>query len=102
MRSILDEDILRWCEDDTNTPNTNISADFYQHHDFVGKPNEGGVLIYDVTDTPDWKTEWDLENFTNIPGETIPYGYSGTGTIILQREATDKSHMLYSRRKRRN
>lgn len=99
MRSILDEDILRWCEDDTNTPNTNISADFYQHHDFVGKPNEGGVLIYDVTDTPDWKTEWDLENFTNIPGETIPYGYSGTGTIILQREATDKSHMLYSKEK---
>lgn len=99
MRSILDEDILRWCEDDTNTPNTNISADFYQHHNFVGKPNEGGVLIYDVTNTPDWKTQWDLENFTNLPGETMSYGYSGTGTIILQREASDKSHMLYSKEK---
>ena len=99
MRSILDEDILCWEKENPDTQNKNFSSDFYQHHEFIGKPNEGGVLVYDVTDTPDWKTQWDLEHFTNLPGETLSYGYSGTGTIILQKEATDKSHVLYSEEK---
>lgn len=99
MRSVLDEDLLCWEKEDPNTQNKDFSADFYQHHEFIGKPNEGGVLVYDVTDTPDWKTQWDLEHFSNIPAETIPYGYSGTGTIILQKEVSDKSHTLYSEKK---
>ena len=99
MRSILDDDILCWEKENPDTQNKNFSSDFYQHHEFIGKPNEGGVLVYDVTDTPDWKTQWDLEHFTNLPGETLSYGYSGTGTIILQKEAPDKSHVLYSEEK---
>ena len=99
MRSVLDEDLLCWEKENPDTQNKDFSADFYQHHEFIGKPNAGGILVYDVTDTPDWKTQWDLEHFSNIPAETIPYGYSGTGTIILQKEVSDKSHTLYSARK---
>ena len=99
MRSVLDEDLLCWEKENPDTQNKDFSADFYQHHEFIGKPNAGGVLVYDVTDTPDWKTQWDLEHFSSIPAETIPYGYSGTGTIILQKEVSDKSHTLYSEMK---
>ena len=99
MRSVLDEDLLCWEKENPDTQNKDFSADFYQHHEFIGKPNAGGILVYDVTDTPDWKTQWDLEHFSNIPAETISYGYSGTGTIILQKEVSDKSHTLYSARK---
>ena len=99
MRSVLDEDLLCWEKENPDTQNKDFSADFYQHHEFIGKPNAGGVLVYDVTDTPDWETQWDLEHFSNIPAETIPYGYSGTGTIILQKEVSDNSHTLYSEKK---
>lgn len=99
MKSVLDEDILRWTSDAPDTPNENVSQEFYQEHEFIGKPNEGGVLVYDVTEIPDWKTEWDLEHFTNVPSDSLPYSYSGVGNIILRKEATDQSHMLYSKEK---
>ena len=73
MKSVLDEDILRWTSDAPDTPNENVSQEFYQEHEFIGKPNEGGVLVYDVTEIPDWKTEWDLEHFTNVPSDSLPY-----------------------------
>ena len=63
MRSVLDEDLLCWEKENPDTQNKDFSADFYQHHEFIGKPNAGGILVYDVTDTPDWKTQWDLEHF---------------------------------------
>uniref|UniRef100_UPI0025E6866A hypothetical protein n=1 Tax=Ruminococcus sp. TaxID=41978 RepID=UPI0025E6866A len=98
MKSVLDEDILRWTLDDPDTVNEDISSDFYQKHDFIGKPNEGGVLIYDVTDIPEWKAEWDLEHFTNVPSASLPYSYSGMGNIIVlnDSEITGKSHTIYS------
>ncbi len=99
MKSVLDEDLLCWPEDAPDTRNEDVSSDFYQKHDFIGKPNEGGVLIYDVTDIPDWQTEWDLEKFSNITQESLPYSYTGSGNIILRKEAKDKSHMLYSAEK---
>ena len=44
----------------------------------------------------DWKAAWDLENFSNRPVESMPYGYSGSGLIILEDEVKDDSHKLYN------
>ena len=59
---VRQEDIMTWNAD--GTPNSNFSPDY--PGELVGKPNQGGILIYDATDWTDdvWETI-DLDKFSN-------------------------------------
>lgn len=96
-KTVLDKDIMQWIyKDGAVTENNDINKDVYEKNNFIGKPNEGGVLIYDVTDLPNWKEDWDLETFSNIDASPMSYGYAGSGLIIVCDEAKDDSHAIYN------
>lgn len=59
---VRQEDIMTW--NANGTPNSNFSPDYAG--ELIGKPNQGGILIYDATDWSDdmWETI-DLDKFSN-------------------------------------
>ncbi|WP_440312718.1 SdrD B-like domain-containing protein [Leucobacter chromiireducens] len=75
VNGIIPFDINRWRYEEGGpaTPNDDRNDTSGQ---FVGVPGEGGVLIYDVTD-------WDG---TSELTDEIPYTYSGTGMLTIDRE----------------
>ncbi|MCW2288487.1 SdrD B-like domain-containing protein [Leucobacter luti] len=75
VNGIIPFDINRWRYEEGGpaTPNEDRNDTSGQ---FVGVPGEGGVLIYDVTD-------WDG---TSELTDEIPYTYSGTGMLTIDRE----------------
>ncbi|WP_024355564.1 SdrD B-like domain-containing protein [Leucobacter chironomi] len=75
VNGIIPFDINRWVHNEGGTPTANPDRD-YTSGQFVGVPGEGGILIYDVTD-------WDGESELT---DEIPYTYSGTGMITIDRE----------------
>lgn len=74
INGIISFDINRWQYLDGGNPVKNEDPDNTAGQ-FVGVPGKGGILIYDVT-------HWDGES--TLTGE-IPYSYSGTGMIEIDR-----------------
>ena len=75
VNGIIPFDINRWKYIEGGAPVPNGDREDTSGQ-FVGLPGEGGVLIYDATD-------WDgVSELT----EEIPYTYSGTGMITIDRE----------------
>lgn len=79
---IFTRDIAKWIYKDgkvtenkePNNPNT------WKNTEFIGKEDEGGVLVYDVTDlTEDEIKEGKL-------GDPVPYSYTGNGQIAVIHE----------------
>lgn len=79
---VLEEDMMQWeyqpggdpIRNEDYSPNSRDKV-------FVGVPNEGGVLVHDVTDmTAEERAQLDLTHFSNL-GETLPYKYSLPGVI---------------------
>lgn len=75
VNGIIPFDINRWRYAEGGPPAANPDRTDTSGQ-FVGVPGEGGILIYDVTD-------WDG---TSPLTEEIPYTYSGTGMIVVDRE----------------
>lgn len=75
VNGIIPFDINRWVHNEGGAPTPNPDRN-YTSGQFIGVPGEGGILIYDVTD-------WDGESELT---EEIPYTYSGTGMISIDRE----------------
>ena len=84
---VLDEDLLKWQYiDGKAVENTNPSMQNYHSLEgsFIGKINEGGVLIYDVTDVSEEDLEnWDLVSFSNVTQPTLPYTIDTNRQITL-------------------
>ena len=83
---ILRKDMMAWkCNDDgTLTKNTDLSIEATQYA-YSGKPGEGGVLIWDVTDVPEAElSEWNLDDFSNINAPLIPYYYPMEATLNIK------------------
>ncbi|MCU6761032.1 Serine-aspartate repeat-containing protein D precursor [uncultured Roseburia sp.] len=78
---VLEKDMMQW-EDTKEGPVKNDDyTDAAREKSFIGVPNQGGALIYDVTDfSEEERSEFDLEDFTNL-GEALPYNYSSAGVI---------------------
>ena len=79
---VLERDMMQWEYQPGSAPikNEDIS-DEARKKTFVGVPNLGGVLIYDVTDiSEEDRKNLDLVNFSNL-GDTLPYNYSSAGVI---------------------
>ena len=75
INGIIPFDINRWSHVDGSDPVKNDDPNDTAGQ-FVGVPGKGGILIYDVTD-------WDGASELT---EEIPYTYSGTGMIVIDRE----------------
>ena len=75
VNGIIPFDINRWIYHEGSAPTLNDDIDNAEGL-FVGVPGEGGLLIYDITD-------WDGESELT---DEIPYSYSGTGMIVIDRE----------------
>lgn len=70
---ILRSDIASWKADGTPVSADELYGDVWKSGSFIGKPNAGGVLIYDVTDqdtdAASWNVFWDSVDqvkFTNV------------------------------------
>ena len=88
----LDEDIMAWLYNENGDPIKN--EDFtIADHSYVGVPNQGGVLVYDVTDkTAEELAEWDLSEYSNVKDSPMYYHYSNNRTINIP--VTDKKIMM--------
>ncbi|SCH12423.1 Serine-aspartate repeat-containing protein D precursor [uncultured Ruminococcus sp.] len=79
---VLEKDMMQWeyVEGQDPIKNEAVSEEDYRKT-FIGKPNEGGALIYDVTDIPEAERQkLDLDTFSNL-GDPLPYNYTLPGTI---------------------
>lgn len=85
LNGVLDSEMIQWVydKDDPDNPKQNPNINEKPDKDtlYVGKRNEGGLLIYDVTDLD--KTVWQDVNSRNkrLPkvAKSIPYSYVGAG-----------------------
>lgn len=82
INGIIPFDINRF-RYDGGQPVANDDPD-HMEGQFIGVPDQGGVLIYDITD-------WDGESELT---DELPYTYSGAGMIILNREHGDEKQGL--------
>ncbi len=89
VHGVLQADMMAWRYDPVTgelTKNTEFDLEA-REYPYSGKPGEGGVLCWDVTDIPaEELAEWDLETFSNIKEPLIPYYYPTAGTINIPRE----------------
>ncbi|WP_166867554.1 SdrD B-like domain-containing protein [Salinibacterium sp. ZJ70] len=76
INGIIPFDVNRFIYGEDGEPVPNADPGFREGK-FIGVPGEGGVLIYDITD-------WDGESELT---EELPYTYSGSGMIVLERPA---------------
>ena len=84
---ILNKDILAWKYNDDGSVEKNDNFSVGETNTkFIGIPEKGGVLVYDVTDVnKNVLNEINWDDFNNLPIEfkSIPYVYSVNGNIAI-------------------
>ena len=84
---ILNKDILAWKYNDDGSVEKNDNFSVGETNTkFIGVPEKGGVLVYDVTDVnKNVLNEINWDDFNNLPIEfkSIPYVYSVNGNIAI-------------------
>ncbi len=84
----LDEDIMAWIYNENGDPIKNEDHTIADRS-YVGVPNQGGVLVYDVTDkTKEELDKWDLSEYSNVADSPMVYHYTNNRTINIP--VTDK------------
>ncbi len=85
VSGVLEQDMMQWIYDNGKLVyNKDYTSTEVRENMFSGKPGEGGVLCYDVTDyTDEQLAEWDLTTLENIPEDPIPYYYTQPGRLNI-------------------
>ena len=80
---VLDQDIMAWVYNENGDPIKNDDLEITDRS-YVGVPNQGGVLIYDVTGkTEEDLKKWDLDTYSNVDDDTIIYHYTNNRIINI-------------------
>lgn len=94
INGVVDAHMIEWLYNPNGDPIKNESDEIQEKSKYIGKLNEGGVLIYDVTDLSD-------EDITSLLKsrepkiKSIPYIYTGQG-IVSVLMGKDRGGKLYS------
>ncbi|MFQ9922887.1 MAG: hypothetical protein ACLRVU_05205 [Beduini sp.] len=80
---VLDQDIMAWIYNENGDPIKNDELEITDRS-YVGVPNQGGVLIYDVTGKTDEELKkWDLSTYANVDENSMIYHYTNNRIINI-------------------
>lgn len=82
INGIVESHMIEWLYNPNGDPIKNESDEFQEKSKYIGKLNEGGVLIYDVTDMSDTEIEHLLKS-RRPKIKPIPYIYTGQGVVSV-------------------
>ena len=94
INGIVESHMIEWLYNPNGEPIKNESDEIQEKSKYIGKLNEGGVLIYDVTDMSDTDIEHLLKS-RNPQIEPLPYIYTGQGVVSVLMNK-DKGGQLFS------
>lgn len=84
---LLDKDAMTWIYDEENpdkpieNPAPSVEDDKY----YVGVPEKGGVLVYEVTDKNQAELDkWNLETYDNVTEPVLCYSYTNNRMISIR------------------
>ena len=82
---IRQEDLMAWKVDENGNVTANWDTDPTKQGEFIGKPMEGGILIYDTTDWDQSQYDaLDTSEFSNVGGlEPIRYSTGGRAGYLF-------------------
>lgn len=88
QNGVIDRDIMAWIYKDGQEPEQNTSIEPEDRNNvYVGKANEGGVLVYDITDMSEADlSKVDISEFsdTSALGDELPYMYASDGNVHIK------------------